>query len=105
VVKNLSFSSNSQSVAIPTTSLGQINFNEIYWYRLVNGNLCRPTHLLFDLFRYNIWTDRNKRIVFSIEKIFEAISSILLTIFEIKPGIRRAFLGVPHLANLLQAMG
>ncbi len=31
-----------------------INFNEIYWYGLVNGNLCKPTHLLFDLFRYVI---------------------------------------------------
>jgi hypothetical protein len=82
-----------------------INFNEIYWYGLVNGNLYKPTHLLFDLFCFVIWTNSNKRIVFSTDKVLEVISSILLTIFDIKPGIRRAFLGVPYLANLLRAMG
>jgi hypothetical protein len=82
-----------------------INFNEIYWYGVVHGNLCKSTHLLFDLFRYVIWTIRNKRVFITTDKVFEMVSSILLTVFVIKPGIRRAFLGAPHLSNFLQAMG
>ncbi len=90
------------NVVIP---LNDNQFDSSYWYGIVGNNLCKPTLLFFDIYRYCIWVIKQRKSIPNVESTSETLLCILGGIFKRKPSLARAFNTVQHLQPLLQAMG
>jgi hypothetical protein len=82
-----------------------IVFNNIYWYGYLNETLCSSSHLFFEIFRYVIWMNRNRRITPSIDLVFLEIISMLKVITSISPKIREIMASTNNFNSVLQAIG
>jgi hypothetical protein len=80
------------------------DFEQIYWFGDTNNILDRPTLLLYDVFRYQLWCMKQRNII-NLDFIIDNTVNTLRTIFLIKPSIRTAFMRHNGLANILQATG
>jgi hypothetical protein len=82
-----------------------IVFNNIYWYGNLNETLCSSSHLFFEIFRYVIWMNRNRRITPSIDLVFQEIVSLLKVVTSISPKIREIMASTNNFNFILQAIG
>jgi hypothetical protein len=80
------------------------NFEKLYWFGDLNGLLDRQSLLLFDIFRYQLWSMRQRKVV-NYDLIVYGTVNTLRTIFLIKPAIRANFLNNNSVANIVQAIG
>jgi hypothetical protein len=80
------------------------NFENLYWYGMDGTKLDRQTLLLYDVFRFQIWNMKNRRII-NFDFITDNSINLLRTIFTLKPSIKTAFSRNNNLANILQATG
>jgi hypothetical protein len=85
-------------------NVDDIDFEQIYWFGDTNNILDRPTLLLYDIFRYQLWSMKQRNII-NLDFIIDNTVNTLRTIFFIKPSIRTAFMRHNGLANILQATG
>jgi hypothetical protein len=76
----------------------------MYWFGDVCNNLDRPSLLVYDIFRYQLWSMKQRKIIDLNYLIDNTIASLQI-IFFIKPAIRTAFAKHNGLANILQATG
>jgi hypothetical protein len=81
-----------------------IVFNKIYWFGDVNGQLDRGSLLVYDLFRYQIWSMKQRRIL-DFDALLRNTIGILRTIFSIRPSLRTSFQKNNSLAGLVRAIG
>jgi hypothetical protein len=81
-----------------------LDFDRVYWFGDLNGNLERGTLLLYDLFRYQIWLMKQRRIL-SFELLITNVTDMLRTIFAIKPALRTTFINNKTLATVARATG
>jgi hypothetical protein len=84
--------------------INNCDFDNVYWYGDCAGNLDRNVLLFYDIFRYQIWAMKIRRIV-DTNLLIENVFSHLNTIFIVKPSIKTAFLKNNQLSTILQAMG
>jgi hypothetical protein len=87
-----------------TWNVTDLNFEQLYWFGDMNNMLDRPTLLVYDIFRYQLWCMKQRKII-DLEFIINNSIDTLRTIFSIKPAIKSAFLKHNGLANILQATG
>jgi hypothetical protein len=80
------------------------NFENLYWYGADGGNLDRQTLLLYDIFRFQIWNMKTRKII-NFDFIINNSFNQLRTIFILKPFIKITFTRNNNLANILQATG
>ncbi len=81
-----------------------MEFNRLYWFGEINGQLEKQVLLLYDLFRYNLWCMQQRRLI-DIDLIIDNTVCMLRTIFSLKPSIKTAFCNHNRLANILEATG
>jgi hypothetical protein len=81
-----------------------IDFDSLYWYGNHSGNLDRNILLFYDVFRYQIWQMKLKKII-EPKVLIENVFNQLRTIFSVKPSIKLSFLRNNNLSSILQAMG
>jgi hypothetical protein len=81
-----------------------LDFDRVYWFGDLNGNLERGTLLLYDLFRYQIWLMKQRRIL-NFELLITNVTDMLRTIFAIKPALRTTFINNKTLATVARATG
>jgi hypothetical protein len=81
-----------------------IDFNSVYWCINCMGNLDRNILLFYDVFRYQIWSMKLRRII-EPNAIISNVFSQLKSIFNVKPSIKNAFQRNNNLSSILQAMG
>jgi hypothetical protein len=79
-------------------------FENLYWYGSDGGKLDRQALLVYDVFRYQVWNMKNRRII-NLDYIIDNSINQLRTIFLLKPSIKTSFARNNNLANLLQATG
>jgi hypothetical protein len=79
-------------------------FENLYWYGKDGANLDRQSLLLYDVFRFQIWNMKHRRII-NFDYIIENTINVLRTIFVLKPSIKIAFSRNNNLANIIQATG
>jgi hypothetical protein len=76
----------------------------IYWYGMDGTKLDRQTLLLYDIFRFQIWNMKTRKII-NFDFIINNTINLLRTIFILKPSVKIAFSRNNNLANILQATG
>jgi hypothetical protein len=81
-----------------------LDFDRVYWFGDLNGNLERGSLLLYDLFRYQIWLMKLRRIL-NFELLITNVTDMLRTIFAIKPALRTTFIHNKTLATVARATG
>jgi hypothetical protein len=81
-----------------------MNFNRLYWLGELNGQLEKQVLLIYDLFRYNLWCMKQRRII-DMDMVIDNTVCTLRTIFSLKPSIKPAFRNNNRLANILEATG
>jgi hypothetical protein len=81
-----------------------IDFNSLYWYGDHSGNLDRNILLFYDVFRYQIWLMKLRKII-DPKALIDNVFSQLRSIFIVKPSIKLSFLRNNNLSSILQAMG
>jgi hypothetical protein len=81
-----------------------VEFNRLYWFGELNGQLEKQGLLLYDIFRYNLWCMKQRRLV-DTDLIIDNTVCTLRTIFSLKPSIKTAFRNHNRLANILEATG
>jgi hypothetical protein len=64
-----------------------LNFDMLYWFGDLNGLLDRQSLLLYDIFRYQLWSMRQRKLI-NYDLIISGTVNTLRTIFAIKPSIR-----------------
>jgi hypothetical protein len=87
-----------------TWNVTDLNLEQLYWFGDMNNVLDRPTLLVYDIFRYQLWCMKQRKII-DLEFIINNSVDTLRTIFTIKPAIKTAFQKHNGLANILQATG
>jgi hypothetical protein len=80
------------------------DFNKIYWLGDVNGQLDRGTLLMYDIFRYQLWAMKQRRVV-DFDMLITNTINMLRTIFSISPSLRTSFAKNNSLAGIVQATG
>ncbi len=80
------------------------DFDRIYWLGDLNGNLERSTLLLYDLFRFQIWAMKQRRVL-NFDLLVTNVTDMLRTIFLLKPAIRTTFNSNKALATIARATG
>jgi hypothetical protein len=80
-----------------------VDFNSIYWYGNCMGTLDRNILLFYDVFRYQVWMMKLRKIV-EPYSIIDYVFNNLRTIFSIKPSIKLSFMRNNNLSSILQAM-
>jgi hypothetical protein len=80
------------------------NFENLYWYGADGETVDRQTLLLYDIFRYQIWNMKIRKII-NFEVIISNTINQLRTIFLLKSSIKVSFARNNNLANILQATG
>jgi hypothetical protein len=63
-----------------------MDFNRIYWFGDVNGQLDRGSLLVYDLFRYQLWAMKQRRVV-DFDTVIRNTVGMLRTVFSIRPSI------------------
>ncbi len=81
-----------------------LDFDRIYWLGDLNGNLERSTLLLYDLFRFQIWSMKQRRVL-NFDLLVTNVTDMLRTIFLLKPAIRTTFNNNKTLATIARATG
>ncbi len=81
-----------------------LDFDQIYWLGDVNGNLDRGILLLYDLFRFQIWAMKQRKIL-NFDLLVTNVTDMLRTIFLLKPAIRTTFNNNKTLATIARATG
>jgi hypothetical protein len=81
-----------------------MDFDSIYWFGDLNGTLDRGSLLLYDLFRYQIWSMKQRRVL-NFEILINNVTDMLRTIFAIKPALRTSFIHNKTLASVARATG
>ncbi len=81
-----------------------VDFNSLYWYGNHLGNLDRNVLLFYDVFRYQIWSMKLRKII-EPSALIENVFNHLRAIFFVKPSIKLSFARNNNLASILQAMG
>jgi hypothetical protein len=79
-------------------------FENLYWYGSNGTQLDRQALLVYDIFRYQIWNMKNRKII-DLNFIIGNTIDQLRTIFILKPSIKLSFTRNNNLANILQATG
>jgi hypothetical protein len=79
-------------------------FKNLYWYGANGIHLDRQALLVYDIFRYQIWNMKNRKII-DFDFILSNTIDQLRTIFILKPSIKISFTRNNNLANILQATG
>jgi hypothetical protein len=85
-------------------NVDDLHFNNIFWFSNLNNQFERSTLLLDDIFSYQIWCTKVRKII-DIDLITCNTVHILNNIFRIKPSVRQAFQNNNSLTNGLQVMG
>jgi hypothetical protein len=80
-----------------------VDFNSIYWYGNCMGTLDRNILLFYDVFRYQVWMMKLRKIV-EPHSINNYVFNHLRTIFSVKPSIKLSFMRNNNLSSILQAM-
>jgi hypothetical protein len=80
-------------------------FDEFFWYGTINHATCQPTLLIFDIFRYCIWTSKLRGKVPRPVTIHSMFRDILSGILNRKRGLFQAISGLQHIAGTLRAIG
>jgi hypothetical protein len=80
------------------------DFDRIYWLSDLNGNLERGTLLLYDLFRFQIWSMKQRRVL-NFDLLVTNVTDMLRTIFLLKPSICTTFNNNKTLATVARAVG
>ncbi len=81
-----------------------LNFDKLYWFGDINGQLDKQTLLLYDIFRYQLWSMRQRRIV-DLDLLISGTVNTLRIVFRLSPAIRTQFLNNNSVANIVQATG
>jgi hypothetical protein len=85
-------------------NVNDFDFNSLFWYGNIGGDLDRNTLLFYDIVRYQIWCMKLKRMI-NLNLLITNIFDHLNAIFLIKPSVKRSFEKNNNLSNVLQAMG
>ncbi len=81
-----------------------IIFDNVYWMGNFRGEFDGLALLVYDIFRYLIWSSKLKKIFPRIEILLSGFSSILGTAIAVKPGLRAALLRNNNISNILQVL-
>ncbi len=81
------------------------SFDEFFWYGTINHATCKPSLLIFDIFRYCIWTSKLRCKVPRNVTIHNMFGDILSGILNRKRGLFQVISGLPHIAGTLRAIG
>jgi hypothetical protein len=94
------------STLLKITQLNEnANFDQTYWFGNIDGTLDKNILLVYDVFRYHVWTCKSQRIFPSAPMLAGRILSTFQTIFKIKPSIRKSFSNNNNLFGMLQVTG
>jgi hypothetical protein len=85
-------------------NIENFNFENLYWYGSIGTQLDRQALLVYDIFRYQIWNMKNRKII-DFDFVIGNTIDQLRTIFILKPSIKLSFTRNNNLANILQATG
>ncbi len=80
------------------------DFDGLFWYGNMCGDLDRNTLLFYDIVWYQIWCMKMKRLI-NLDLLISNIFDHLNSIFLIKPSVKRSFEKNNNLSKVLQAMG
>jgi hypothetical protein len=80
-------------------------FDQIYWFGSIDGTVDKNLLLVYDIFRYHVWTSKIQKIFPTPEMLTGRIISTFNTIFRIKPSIRKAISNNNNLSGMLQVTG
>jgi hypothetical protein len=81
------------------------NFDQTYWFGNIDGTLDKNILLVYDVFRFHVWTSKSQRIFPTATMLVERIVSTFRTIFKIKPSIKKSFSNNNNISGMLQVMG
>ncbi len=81
------------------------SFDEFFWYGTINHATCKPSLLVFDIFRYCIWISKLRRNIPRNVTIQNMFCDILGGILNRKRGLFQVISGIPHIAGTLRAIG
>jgi hypothetical protein len=82
-----------------------ISFDDYYWYGTIDQYTCKSSLLIFDIFRYCIWITKNHHRVPRLDSICELFGNIFGAILDRRPGFIPIITNLPHIANILRAIG
>jgi hypothetical protein len=85
-------------------NVANFDFESLFWYGNLGGDLDRNTLLFYDIVRYQIWCMKLKRMI-NLDLLIANIFDHLNSIFRLKPSVKRSFSKNNNLSNVLQAMG
>jgi hypothetical protein len=85
-------------------NVNNFDFESLFWYGNLGGDLDRNTLLFYDIVRYQIWCMKLKRMI-NLDLLISNIFDHLNAIFQLKPSVRRSFEKNNNLSKVLQAMG
>jgi hypothetical protein len=85
-------------------TVNNFNFENLYWYGNMGGDLDRNTLLFYDVVRYQIWCMKMKRLI-NLDLLIKNIFDHLNAIFTRKPSVKRSFEKNNNLSKILQVMG
>jgi hypothetical protein len=80
------------------------DFNSLFWYGNLSGNLDRDTLLFYNIVQYQIWCIKLKKVI-NLNLLITNVFDHLNAIFLIRPSIKKSFEKNNNLSNVLQAMG
>jgi hypothetical protein len=81
------------------------SFDEFFWYGTINHATCKPSLLIFDIFRYCIWVSKLRCKIPRNVTIHNMFGDILRGILNRKRGLFQVISGLPHIAGTLRATG
>jgi hypothetical protein len=67
----------------------EVNSDSIYWFGNCDGNLDRNILLFYDVFRYQIWSMKIRK-VFDNYLLLENVFNHIRTIFKVKTSIKNS---------------
>jgi hypothetical protein len=102
VTSNILKRFNAHFKIIPTDNTTK--FNKLYWFGDRNDQLDKCALLLYDIFRYQLWCMKQRKI-YDLQSIIDNTVNMLNAIFVVKPSLCQTFRNNNNLANILQAMG
>ncbi len=87
-----------------TWNVVNLNFDKLYWFGDIIGTLDIQTLLLYDIFRYQLWSMRQRKVV-DLDLLIVGTVNTLRVVFNLSPVIRTQFLNNNSVANVVQATG
>jgi hypothetical protein len=83
----------------------RFNFSDAYWYGNIDGELEKPTLLMYDVFRFHLWNFKLRKQFPRLDPLCDHILDTLSTIFLIKPKVKKMFTYCNSVSNIVQAAG